>query len=139
MRAFLVFALIAVSSVYCAPQSPPSGSLTDLIDSVFGNNKNGPGPAPGPAPGSGPAPGPGPAPGSGPDTFPQVSGCPAGSECVAHYLCKGSNVIRDGVGIIDIRFDGETPQQCANYLEECCQVTQTVSANVVLDYGLCRR
>ncbi|XP_025834689.1 phenoloxidase-activating factor 2 [Agrilus planipennis] len=43
--------------------------------------------------------------------------------CVPYYLCKNGSLIKDGVGIIDIRIQ-DNP--CSDYLETCCGSSERV-------------
>lgn len=112
----LVSCILLVTVVYAKPQAQ-SGNLQELISSVFGNN------------------GPVTQPPLNPDTkipgLPAATGCSPGSECVSHFLCKNSKIVKDGSGLIDIRFDGEEPRECEDYLEVCCSLGETTDIPIV--------
>ncbi|XP_062555591.1 phenoloxidase-activating factor 2-like [Armigeres subalbatus] len=103
--------------------------LDSLFESVFNNpdnnNNNNPSavtsaPPPPVAPPQAPVQAAGPAP-AGP-----VYTCKG--TCVPYYLCNDNQIITDGTGIIDIRVGEDTnvENECANYLDTCCEKEQVL-------------
>lgn len=111
--------------------------LDSLFESVFNNPDNNnnnnpaaatPAPLPPVAPPQPPAQRPAPAPAPAqpqPQPTPEYT---CKGTCVPYYLCNDNQIITDGTGIIDIRVgeDSTVENECANYLDTCCEKEQVL-------------
>ncbi|EAT46191.1 AAEL002595-PA [Aedes aegypti] len=131
----LRYSTVATLVVLLAGAAYAQDDLDSLFESVFNNPDNNnnnnpaaatPAPLPPVAPPQPPAQRPAPAP-----TQPQPQPTPeytCKGTCVPYYLCNDNQIITDGTGIIDIRVgeDSTVENECANYLDTCCEKEQVL-------------
>lgn len=47
------------------------------------------------------------------------------------HLCSEGRVIKNGLGLIDIRVDITQPSGCEHYLDDCCDVGKTIAPSEI--------
>lgn len=131
----LRYSTVATLVVLLAGAAYAQDDLDSLFESVFNNPDNNnnnnpaaatPAPLPPVAPPQPPAQRPAPAPAQ-PQPQPTPEYTCKGT-CVPYYLCNDNQIITDGTGIIDIRVgeDSTVENECANYLDTCCEKEQVL-------------